>query len=96
MVHFHNKQNRDTFESVRKIARRSVGLILPTYDKMFLERAISKVHFILSDPTQRLSDCFVFNRSGFRLCVPRTNLTRCRQSFVPNSIHLLNTLAVRK
>ena len=54
------QKNRDTFERVRKIAQRSVGLILPTYDKMFLERAItfSTFYFIWSNPSTFWLFCF--------------------------------------
>ena len=42
----HSKENRERFERVRKRAQRSVGLTLPTYDDIFFECAISKVHII--------------------------------------------------
>ncbi len=39
-----SQKNRERFERVRKMAQRSIGLTLPSFDNIFSERAISKVH----------------------------------------------------
>ena len=74
----------------RKIVQRLLGIDLPSLDDLYQERVLSKLRQIMQDPTHPLNDQFSFNRSGIRLCPPRTQKNRHRQSFVPNAIHLYN------
>ena len=74
----------------RKTVQRMLGIDLPSLNDLYTERVYSKLRQVLQDPTHPLNENFNMNRSGIRLCAPRTQKTRFRQSFVPNSIHLFN------
>ena len=69
---------------------------LPSLKYLFEQRVLSKTYKIMDDESHPLSEHYKFNRSGIRLCVPRTNQARFPQSFVPNSIHMFNQLARRE
>ena len=75
----------------RKIVQRLLEKELPSLDQLYQDKVLSKLHQIMQDHTHPLNEQFSFNRSGIRLCPPRTQKTRYRQSFVPNSIHLYNS-----
>lgn len=79
----------------RKIVQRILGIDLPLLDNLYQERVSSKLRQVMQDPTHPLNENFKFNRSGIRLCAPRTQKTRFRQSFVPNAIHHFNAQARR-
>ena len=89
------QQNRDRLDRVRRVAQRVIGQNLPSLNHLFERKVLSKIDKIMADKSHPLNEHYSFNRSGIRLCVPRTNRARFRQSFVPNSIHLFNHLARR-
>ena len=84
------KNEEKKLNQPRKIVQRLLGIDLPSLDDLYQERVLSKLRQIMQDPTHPLNDQFSFNRSGIRLCPPRTQKNRHRQSFVPNAIHLYN------
>ena len=88
--------NRDRLDRVRRVAQRVIGCDLPTMRNLFEQRLLSKVDQIRGDQCHPLNEHYTFNRSGIRLRVPRTNLSRFRNSFVPNSIHMFNYLVRRE
>ncbi|KAJ8050895.1 hypothetical protein HOLleu_04270 [Holothuria leucospilota] len=62
---------------------------------LYNERTCSKVKNIMEDTTHPLNSHYNVNRSGFRLCIPRSNRARYRQSFVPDTIYLFNNKVTR-
>ena len=90
-----SQQSKKKFDRVKKNAQRIIGLILPSLDIEFETKMVAKLSTAMKDPTHPLFNCFVFNRSGIRLRPPQTKSLRFRQSFVPNSIHLFNSLVKR-
>ena len=84
------KTDLKRLEQPRKVVQRIVGVDLPSLEGLYFERVSRKVRQVMHDPTHPLSENFKFNRSGIRLCPPRTQKVRFRQSFVPNAIHLFN------
>ncbi|KAJ8033892.1 hypothetical protein HOLleu_24271 [Holothuria leucospilota] len=76
-------------------AQKIIGLELPTIESLYNERIFSKVQNIMKDTTHPLNRHYNFNKSGLRLCIPRSNRARCKQSFVPDSIHLFNSKVSR-
>ena len=90
-----SNEQKGKLDRTRKIAQRVVGSELLPIQSLYNERILAKVKKIMTDLTHPLHSCYVFNRSGIRLCPPRTRLARFRQSFVPNSIHNFNARVSR-
>ena len=88
--------NRARLDRVRRAAQRVIGQDLPSISDLFEQRVLTKIDKIMGDQGHPLNEHYTFNRSGIRLRVPRTNRTRFRQSFVPNSIHMFNQLVRRE
>ena len=82
-------------ERPRKVAQRIIGSELPSVDSIYLDRILTKVTRIMRDSTHPLFSDYNYNRSGIRLCVPRTRRARFRSSFVPDSIHVFNSRVTR-
>ena len=87
--------DRKKLDSARRIAQRIIGSSLHEIPTLYEERVVAKVKRIMNDPTHPLHPNYNYNRSGFRLCVPRSARARTRQSFTPNSIHLYNGMSRR-
>ena len=82
-------------ERIRKIAQRITGLELPSLESIYVDRTLLKITRIMKDPSHPLFHNYNFNRSGIRLCVPRTRRERFRRSFVPDSTHMFNSMVKR-
>ena len=79
----------------RKTAQRIIGLELPSMESIYDDRLLIKVRRVMTDPIHPLFSSYCYNRSGIRLCVPRTRRERFRRSFVPDSIHTYNSRVTR-
>lgn len=79
----------------RKTAQRIIGLELPSMESIYNDRVLIKIKRVMTDPTHPLFSSYIYNRSGIRLCVPRTRRERFRRSFVPDSIHAYNSRVKR-
>ena len=88
-----SQQNRKKLQRVKKNAQRIISSILPPLDAGLETKTVAKLRAIMEDTSHPLFSCFVFNRSGIRLRPPQTKSLRFRQSFIPNSIHLFNSIA---
>ena len=82
--------NIKQLERPRKIAQKITRSDLPSISTLYEKHILLKVHSIMCDPTHPLHFCLRYNRSGVRLCVPKTMRCRFRQSFIPNAIHFFN------
>ncbi|KAJ8029903.1 hypothetical protein HOLleu_29429 [Holothuria leucospilota] len=87
----HTKASKCKIDRPLKTAQKIIGLELPTIESLYNERICSKFKNIVKDTTHPLNSHYNFNRSGLRLCVPRSNRARYRESFVPDSIYLFNS-----
>ena len=69
-----SQDDKRKLERPRRIAQRVIGEtpLLPTITSICEERMLKKSLAIRNDLTHPLNYCFSFNRSGLRLCVPRT------------------------
>ena len=85
-----SKENMKKLERVRKVAQRIIRTDLPTFTELYEKQVLSKLQRIMHDSSHPLNHLFKYNRSGFRLTVPKTVRSRFRQSFVPNAIHIFN------
>lgn len=97
ICHFGNLThlNKRKIERPVKAAQRIIGSELPQMDSIYVDRLLAKVKRIMSDSTHPLFGHYTYNRSGIRLCVPRTRRERYRSSFVPDSIHVFNSKVSR-
>ncbi|PIK37783.1 hypothetical protein BSL78_25381 [Apostichopus japonicus] len=59
-------------EQSRKVAQRVIGAQLPSLEYLYHERVCNKLKHIMQDPTHPLFQHYNYNRSGLRLCPPRT------------------------
>ena len=82
-------------ERPRKAAKRITGANLTSIEDLYQKNSLSEVKQIMHDPSHPLNEHFNYNRSGIRLCTPRTQRARFRRSFIPDSIHLFNSKAKR-
>lgn len=89
-------ENRYRLDQVRRRAQRIIGRNLPEIGHLYEQRVKRKTDKVRIDQSHPLNGNYSFNRSGFRLRVPRTNRTRFRHSFIPNSIHMFNQNARRE
>ena len=88
-------QEKNRLERPRKIAQRIIVIDLPNIESRYIKQSIDKVKSIMKDITHPLNSCYIFNRSCIRLCHTPTRLSRFRNSFIPDSIHIFNSFAHR-
>ncbi len=76
---------------VVRTAERIIGTTLPTLQELYLSRVSKRAVKITLDPSHPEHSLFELLPSGRRYRVLSTRMTRHRNSFFPQSIHLMNT-----
>ncbi len=76
---------------VVRTAERIIGTALPTLQELYLSRVSKRAGKITLDPSHPAHSLFELLPSGRRYRALSTRTTRHRNSFFPQSIHLMNT-----
>ena len=84
------KHDKRSLNRVRRCASRIVGDSLDHWEENYCHCATQLARKIMRDPSHPLHPDFALLPSGKRLRQPRSNTKRFRDSFVPNSINIIN------
>ena len=84
------KEDKDELQHVVKTASKIIGCDLPSLDKIFIDRSISKSKAIMKDMSHPAHNLFVTLPSGKRLRSMKARTMRFRNSFYPTAIRILN------
>ncbi len=76
---------------VVRTAERIIGTTLPTLQELYLSRVSKRAGKITLDPSHPAHSLFELLPSGRRYRALSTRMTRHRNSFFPQAIHLMNT-----
>ncbi|XP_063767926.1 dual specificity calcium/calmodulin-dependent 3',5'-cyclic nucleotide phosphodiesterase 1B-like isoform X3 [Eleginops maclovinus] len=83
--------NRKTLQRVVKTAQHITRTELPSMEDLYTQRCRKKAGRILKDPHHPSNNLFCLLPSGRRYRSIRTKTTRLRDSFIPQTIRLLNS-----
>lgn len=84
-------KNKNKLKKVVKIASK-LGANVTSLDDLYFRNVLCTAKKIMDDNTHPLNDNYVFLRSGKRLGLPSQNTSRYKNSFVPVSIKLYNSI----
>ena len=87
--------NQNQINRVIKAAKNILGVPLPSFDDLYMKSVKNKSKTILSDKTHPLNSNFIKMRSGTRYHTIRCRTNRCRNTFVPSAVRILNQSSTR-
>ncbi len=85
------KSDLSRLRRVVRTAERIIGTTLPTLQELYLSRVSKRAGKITLDPSHPAHSLFELLPSGQRYRALSTRMTRHRNSFFPQAIHLMNT-----
>lgn len=88
-------KNKRKLKKVVRIAGK-LGVKVTTLDDLYSRNVLCTIRKIMNDNTHPLNDNYVFLRSGKRLGLPLQKTSRYKNSFVPVSIKLYNSVYAKR
>ncbi len=85
------KSDLRRLQRVVRTAERIIGTTLSTLQELYLSRVRKRAGKITLDPSHLVHSLFELSPSGRRYRALSTRMTRYRNSFFPQAIHLMNT-----